>query len=265
MTIAAYSTLGLEIHDGVAEITLNRPEAANALNAELARELHDAVLRCEADHAVRAVIITGSGRFFCAGGDLKSFAAQGDDLPRYIMQVTADFHAAISRLNRMDAPVIMAVNGTAAGAGFSFAIAGDLAVAAESAKFTMAYTRAGLTPDGSSSYFLPRLVGLRRAKELTLTNRTLSAAEALEWGLVNQVVADAEVLSTARTLAAELAQGATLALGAAKRLLDSGLNTSLETAMEDESQAIAAMARTEDGRGGIAAFLEKRQPHFLRR
>ena len=265
MTTATYSTLGLEVREGVAEITLNRPEAANALNAEMARELHDAVLHCDADDTVRAVVITGSGRFFCAGGDLKSFAAQGENLPRHLKQVTAEFHAAVSRLNRMDAPVVMAINGVAAGAGFSFAVAGDLAIAAESARFTMAYTRAGLTPDGSSTYFLPRLVGLRRAKELTLTNRTLAAEEALAWGIVNRVVPDAELRSTARTLAAELAQGATLALGAAKRLLDDGLNSTLETAMEDEAQAIAAMARTEDGRGGIHAFLEKRAPEFRRR
>ncbi len=265
MVATSYTTLALDVRDGVAEITLNRPEAANALNAEMGRELHDAVLRCDADDAVRALIITGSGRFFCAGGDLKSFAAQGDDLPLHLKQVTADFHAAVSRLNRMDAPVIMAINGVAAGAGFSFALAGDLALAAESARFTMAYTRAGLTPDGSSTYFLPRLVGLRRAKELTLTNRTLSAAEALVWGLVNQVVPDAELLPAARALASELATGATLALGAAKRLLDSGLNATLETAMEDEAQAIAAMARTADGREGMQAFLEKRPASFRRR
>ena len=265
MVATSYTTLALDVRDGVAEITLNRPEAANALNAEMGRELHDAVLRCDADDAVRALIITGSGRFFCAGGDLKSFAAQRDDLPRHLKQVTADFHAAVSRLNRMDAPVLMAINGVAAGAGFSFALAGDLALAAESARFTMAYTRAGLTPDGSSTYFLPRLVGLRRAKELTLTNRTLSAAEALAWGLVNQVVPDAELLPAARALASELATGATLALGAAKRLLDSGLNATLETAMEDEAQTIAAMARTADGREGMQAFLEKRPASFRRR
>jgi 2-(1,2-epoxy-1,2-dihydrophenyl)acetyl-CoA isomerase len=264
MTTATYTTIALDVRDGVAEITLNRPEAANALDAEMARELHDAVLRCDADAAVRAVIVTGTGRFFCAGGDLKDFSTRGDDLPRFLKQMAADLHLAVSRLNRMDAPVIMAVNGTAAGAGFSLALCGDLAIAAESARFTMAYTRAGLTPDGSSTYFLPRLVGLRRAKELTLTNRTLSAREALDWGLVNRVTADEEVLPTARALAGELAAGATLALGAAKRLLDSGLNATLETAMEDEAQAIAAMARTEDGREGIQAFLEKRPAAFRR-
>lgn len=265
MTTTTYATITLAVSDRVAEITLNRPEAANALNVEMARELHDAVLRCDADEGVRAVVISGSGRFFCAGGDLKSFAAQGEDLPRHLKQVTADFHAAVSRLNRMDAPVVMAINGVAAGAGFSFALAGDLAIAAESARFSMAYTRAGLTPDGSSSYFLPRLVGLRRAKELTLTNRTLTADEALAWGIVNRVVPDGELREAAHALAGELAGGATLALGAAKRLMDAGLNGTLETAMEDEAQAISAMARTEDGREGMQAFLEKRAPTFQRR
>jgi 2-(1,2-epoxy-1,2-dihydrophenyl)acetyl-CoA isomerase len=169
---------------------------------------------------------------------------------------------AISRFNRMDAPVVIAVNGAAAGAGFSLALAGDFAIAGESVKLTMAYTRAGLTPDGSSTYFLPRLVGPRRARELVLANRTLTAAEALDWGLITRVVPDAEVLDAARALARELAHGPTRAYGLAKRLLDGSLNASLETAMEDEAQAIAAAARTADAREGMRAFIEKRQPTF---
>jgi 2-(1,2-epoxy-1,2-dihydrophenyl)acetyl-CoA isomerase len=262
MPETGYSTLVVEFADGVAEVTLNRPEAANAMNGEFFREFHDAVLRIDADDAVRAVVITGAGRFFAAGGDLKDFAGHGEDMPRYLKWCTTLFHAAVARLNRMNPPVIMAVNGVAAGAGFSLALAGDLALAAESARFTMAYTRAGLTPDGSSSYFLPRLVGLRRAKELTITNRMLSAAEALDWGIVSRVVPDAELMSAARALARELATGPTLAFGAAKRLLDAGVNSTLETAMENEAESIAAMARTSDGRGGIAAFIEKRTPEF---
>jgi len=264
MTTRNYGTILFDLTDGVAEITLNRPEAANALTLEMATDLEHAALRCDADATVRAVIVTGAGRFFFAGGDLKDFAAQGDHMPRYLKQAASTFHLAISRFNRMDAPVIMAVNGMAAGAGFSFALSGDLCLAAESARFTMAYTRAGLTPDGSSSYFLPRTVGLRRAKELTLTNRMLTAREALDWGIVNRVLPDAELMPAARTLAAELAQGPTLAFGATKRLLDDGLNSTLETAMEDESHAIAAMAKTADGREGIQAFIQKRAPAFKR-
>lgn len=257
-----YTAILYDVREGVAEITLNRPESANALDEALARDLHRAALASDADAGVRAVLITGSGRFFCAGGDLKAFAARGDDLPRFLKVVAGEFHMAISRLNRMDAPVVMAINGTAAGAGFSLALSGDLAVAAESARFTMAYTRAGLTPDGSSTYFLARIVGLRRAKELTLTNRTLTAADALAWGIVNQVTPDLDLLAAARALAVELGRGPTLAYGLTKRLLDSGLNSSLESAMEDEAQAISAISRTDDARGGMAAFLEKRSPTF---
>lgn len=257
-----YDTLLFDVAGGVARITLNRPEAANALNLQMARELADVTLRCDEDRGVRAVLLSGTGRMFCAGGDLKSFAAQGDRLSMHMKEVTASLHAAVSRLARMDAPVIIAVNGVAAGAGMSLACAGDLAVAAESARFTMAYTRAGLTPDGSATYFLPRLVGLRRAVELTLTNRVLSAAEAAGLGIVNRVVPDDRLVAEAEALATDLAAGPTGAYGTAKRLLHGGWGESLETAMELESRAIAARAGTADGQEGINAFLGKRAPAF---
>ena len=172
------------------------------------------------------------------------------------------FHAAISRLSRMNAPFIGAVNGIAAGAGFSFATACDIVVASESAVFLSAYTAAALSPDGSSSYFLPRQIGMKRAAELMLTNRRLSAREALEWGLINQVVADGEVLETAQALARDLAVGPTLAFGAVKNLLRESMSSSLETQMELEARTIADMTRTDDGREGIQAFLQKRVPAF---
>lgn len=258
-----YSMLLFEVRDNVARITLNRPEAANSLNLALARDLMHAALQCDEDPAIRAVVITGAGRVFCAGGDLKSFVEQGDNLPYYMKEVTTYFHAAISRLTRMDAPVVAAVNGAAAGAGMSLTCACDLVVAGESARFTMAYTRAGLTPDGSSTYFLPRIVGLKRALDLTLTNRVLTAAEALEWGIVSRVVPDADLLAEAGALAAQLASGATKALGTAKRLLHSGWVETLETQMEHETRAIAGMARTADGKEGIDAFLTKRAASFI--
>jgi 2-(1,2-epoxy-1,2-dihydrophenyl)acetyl-CoA isomerase len=180
----------------------------------------------------------------------------------HLKEVTTYLHAAVSRFTRMDAPVIAAVNGTAAGAGMSMVCCCDIVLAAESAKFTMAYTRVGLTPDGSSTYFLPRIVGLKRALELTLTNRMLSAQEACEWGIVNKVVPDAQLQAEAETLAAQLAAGATGALGSAKRLLHSGWTETLETQMELETQSIAVRAHTTDGREGIAAFLEKRTAKF---
>ena len=257
-----YTTLIFDIHDNVAHITLNRPEAANSLNREMSIDLMHAAMRCGEDPVIRAVVITGVGRIFCSGGDLKELAAQGKHLPYFLKEMTIYLHAAISRLTRMEPLVVAAVNGSAAGAGMSLACACDLVVAAESARFTIAYTRVGLTPDGSSTYFLPRIVGLKRALELTLTNRVLSAQEALEWGIVTRVVPDAELLTQAHTLAAQLAAGPTQVLGASKRLLHSGWTETLETQMEHESQAIVGMARTADTGEGIKAFLEKRAAEF---
>ncbi len=257
-----YTALLFAVRDSIARITLNRPDTANAINIDMARDLMHAALQCDEDPAIRAVIITGTGRMFCAGGDLKSFAAHDEDLSYHLKEVTTYLHAAMSRFTRMDAPIVAAVNGTAAGAGMSLACACDLVLAAESARFTMAYTRAGLTPDGSSTYFLPRIVGLKRALELTLTNRLLSAQEACEWGIVTRVVPDTNLPAEAEALAAQLASSATGALGAAKRLLHSGWTETLETQMEHETQAIAARAHTADGPEGIAAFLEKRAPKF---
>jgi 2-(1,2-epoxy-1,2-dihydrophenyl)acetyl-CoA isomerase len=257
-----YQNLRCEISDGVAAITLDRPDAANAIDLPLARELMQVAIRCDEDLAVRAVMLTGAGKMFCPGGDLKSFASAGAGLPALLKEITTYLHAATSRFARMTAPLVVAVNGTAAGAGFSLAISGDLVLMAESAKLAMAYTAAGLSPDGSSTWFLPRLIGLRRAQELMLTNRRLSAAESLAWGLVNQVVPDAELASTALALAKQLAAGPTRAFGEVKKLLASTFSESLETQMELEARGIAALAGGADGREGIEAFVAKRAPKF---
>ena len=257
-----YTSIQFDIRDNVAYITLNRPEAANSINHEMATDLMCAAIHCSEDPAIRAVVITGTGSMYCSGGDLKEFAAQGEHLPYHLKEQTTYLHAAISRLTRMVPPVVAAVNGTAAGAGMSLACACDIVVAAESARFTMAYTRVGLPPDGSSTCFLPRIVGLKRALELTLTNRVLSAQEALEWGIVTRVVPDAELLAQAQAIAVQLATGPTKALGASKRLLHSGFSETLETQMEHESQTIASIAHTADTSEGIAAFLEKRAAKF---
>lgn len=257
-----YETIDLTVRDGVAHVTLNRPGAANSINVELARDLMYATLECDEDPAVRAILLAGAGRMFCAGGDLKTFAAKGADLPHYLKEVTTYLHAAVSRLTRMNAPVIAAVHGSAAGAGMSLACAADIVLAAEGAKFTMAYTRAGLTPDGSSTYFLSRIVGLRRAVELTLTNRVLSAADAAALGIATRVVPEARLLDEARALAAEFAVGPTQAFGAAKRLLHAGWTGTLETQMELETRTIADVARGHDAHEGIAAFVERRAAKF---
>src|SRR5436190_6148952 len=200
-------TLIYEVKEGVARITFNRPDAANTLDMQMALDLMHASIRASEDPAVRAVILTGAGKMFSGGGDLKSFAAQEDRLPGHLKEVALYLHAAISRFVRMDAPVITAVNGSAGGGGMSLCLFADIVLAAESAKFTLAYTRAGLSPDGGSTYFLPRLIGLRRSLELALTNRVLTAQEALDWGIVTKVVADAELQTEAQALASQLAGG----------------------------------------------------------
>lgn len=259
----AYETILLEVRDGLAHLTLNRPEAANALNAQLAAELRDAAIRLAHDASVRAVLLTANGRVFCGGGDLSSFASQGEgQLPAFVDSVTVDFHAAIARFAKMDAPLVAAVTGTCGGAGVSLVAACDLVIAGESSKFTMGYTKVGLIPDGTSSFFLARVVGLRRAMDMVLTNRLLSAAEAEDWGLVNRVVADDQVVTDARALAEQLAKGPTKAFGLAKRVLIEGASSALEQAMERESAAIATAAGTEDANEGIQSFLAKRAANF---
>jgi len=251
-----------DVRDGIATITLSRPEAYNALNLTMGRDLFHATLEADEDRAVRCVVITGAGRAFCAGGDVKDFADTPDRIGILVKELTTYLHGAVSRLARTAKPVITGVNGIAAGGGMSLALAGDLVVAAESAKFTMAYAKIAASPDGSSSYFLPRLIGIRRALELYYTNRVLSAREALDWGLVTRVHPDAEFPGALATLARELADGPTLAFGRAKLLFHQSTQESLETQMELEAQAIAASGHSEDFRNGVVAFSRKQPVTF---
>jgi 2-(1,2-epoxy-1,2-dihydrophenyl)acetyl-CoA isomerase len=259
----SFETLLFDVQDHVARLTLNRPDSGNAMNAAMMRELSDVAIRCDEDPEIRAVLLTGAGKMFCAGGDLRSFAAKGDGLPAHLKEITHDLHAAVSRLSRMDAPVVSAVNGVAAGAGFSLACAADMVIAAESARFTVAYAGVGLSPDGSCSFFLPRLIGLRRSQELMLTRKVLGAAEAMDWNLVTRVVPDDDLEAESAKLAAQFAAGPTLAFGGVKRLLIASSGDHLESQMEHEARCIADAARSADAREGIAAFLEKRAARFV--
>jgi len=250
-----------ELKGSVAWVTLNRPEAGNSLNLQAGRDLLDAATRCRGEYSVRAVVVTGAGKAFSFGGDLAAMAMnEGHARERYLEELTTDLHAAIEAFTRLDAPVIVAVNGTAAGGAMGLVAMADLAIAGQGAKFTMAYAGVGLTPDCGTSYLLPRLVGQRRALELALTSRVLTAAEALEWGLVNKVVPDAELHAQAEAMAARLAAGPTQALGQAKRLLRA--DTELDEQLEDESRTIASQSSSAEGQEGIAAFLAKRKPDF---
>jgi 2-(1,2-epoxy-1,2-dihydrophenyl)acetyl-CoA isomerase len=257
-----YESIIYAVKDAVATITLNRPDAYNALNLALARDVFQATIEADEDRAVRSILITGAGKAFCAGGDVKDFAENLGRIGVLIKELTTYLHGAVSRLARTQKPVIMAVNGVAAGGGMSLALAGDLVVAAESARFTMAYSKIAASPDGSSSYFLPRMIGLRRALDLHYTNRVLSAREAMEWGLINRVHPDAEFPAAAAALARELAEGPTLAFGRAKLLFHQSTQESLETQMELEAQAIAACGHTEDFRNGVLGFARKQAVTF---
>jgi len=258
--VTDYATLTLEQSGPITRITLNRPDAANGMNGTMTRELADAARRCDTA-ATKVVLLTGSGRFFCAGGDLKEFA-DAADRGAHVKGVADDLHRAISTFARMNAVLITAVNGTAAGAGFSLAVAGDLVLAAESASFTMAYTRVGLSPDGSASYYLPRLIGVTRTKELMLTNRALSAQEASQWGLVTEVVPDAELADRAAALAEKMAATSAGSNGAVKSLLSSTFKNGIEEQMELEARFIAERANSADGKEGVDAFLAKRKAEF---
>ena len=247
-----------EVRDGVAVITLNRPEAQNTVSLQFAMDLDEVTLKID---GARAVLLTANGKSFCAGGDLKEFGGRGD-IADHIREVLSYLHPAIERLDALDVPIVSAVRGSAAGAGLGLACAADIVLATPDAKFVSAYTRIGLSPDGSTSYSLPRLVGMRRALELVLTNRMLDASEALEWGIVTRIVEDAQLDTEAMTVATQLAAGATAGLGAARRLVRDSLGRTLAHQLDMEAEAIFRSASDANAKEGIAAFLEKRPPNY---
>lgn len=252
----------LERQGQVATILLNRPDEGNAIDIALADGLLSAALECDADAAIRCVILTAAGKMFCAGGDVKGFAAAQDDLPRLVKRLTAPLHAAIARLARMEKPLVTAVNGAAAGAGFGLAIMGDVTLAARSAKFAVAYGAIGLSPDAGTTWLLPRLVGLQQAKRIALLGDRIDAAQAEHIGLITRMVDDGDLMAEARQVADRLATMSMPALRRTRDLLHDSLSTGLETQMEREAQAIARCAGGADGREGINAFIEKRKPTF---
>jgi len=258
-----YENIIFEVKDGIAYITMNRPNSANAVNLEISRELMLAAIRCDEDPVIRAVVLTGAGKTFCVGGDLKFFTGCGDQISSVLKEITVYCNAAVSRFSRMQKPLITSVNGPAAGIGMSFALCGDMIIAAETASFVAAYTAAALSPDGGMTYILPRMIGLLKAKEIILTNRRLTAHEALNWGMINKLVPGAELMKETESLAKSFAKGPTRSLGMVKKLLNDCFSGTLETQMEQEARGVAEMARTKDGQEGMGAFVEKRRPVFI--
>jgi 2-(1,2-epoxy-1,2-dihydrophenyl)acetyl-CoA isomerase len=255
----------LDVDEGVAWLELNRPDAANAMNIELATALARATEKLAERDDVRAVLLTGAGDRFCGGGDVRSFADAGGELDSRLREIVTQLHVAVLALAALDAPVVAAVQGSAAGAGLSLVAGADLVIAAESAKLVLAYTAIGLTPDGGSTWYLVRLVGRQRALELVLTNRVLSATEAREWGIVTRVVPDADLRAEAEALVTTLASGPAEAFAGAKRLLRSAGSATLADQLDAEAREIIRAGASEDAKEGVAAFVAKRQPTWRSR
>ncbi|MDH6484301.1 enoyl-CoA hydratase-related protein [Streptomyces sp. SAI-127] len=259
------ASVGVEIQDdGLARVTLRRAQAGNAIDLSTARGLLDAARACERA-AVRAVLLTGEGKSFCVGGDLREFSRlTGEALEKHLVAVTDALHDALRTFASIDAPMVAAVHGAVAGAGIGLAAAADVTLAADDVTFTAAYTGIGYSPDAGVSWQLPRLVGPKRAVELLLTNRRVPAAEAVAIGLVSRVVPSGELTAEAERTAEALRRGPTRAFGATRRLVASGQTADLTRHLDDEASALAAAAASDEGREGVAAFLDKRAPDFRR-
>lgn len=253
----------LTLQDGVGHLLLNRPEASNGMDVPFLRGLNEAVMTAHGQPDLRVLLITGEGRNFCAGGDVKTFASRGPALPDYLREATSWLQVCVHGLLGLQAPVISAVHGFAAGGGgFGLVCASDLVLAAESARFMSGATRVGMAPDAGSSVTLPQIVGVRKAMEIFLTNPTLTAADAPAIGLITHVVADDALLDEAFALAATLAAGAPRALAATKRLVWSGLGGRVEAQLPEEARTVAELSGTADSREGLAAVIERRAPVF---
>jgi 2-(1,2-epoxy-1,2-dihydrophenyl)acetyl-CoA isomerase len=260
-----YQEILYEVEHHIATITLNCPERLNAFSPVMLGELADAAQQAQDDPAVRAIILTGAGRAFCSGGNVKTMAQAAAKDAQPGRQRLATVHQAQLTLRRLAKPLIVAVNGPAYGGGLDLACAGDFRIASDQARFAEVYVRLGLAPGGGGTWFLPRIVGLTKALELILSGETIDAQEALRIGLVSQVVPHAELLPATRAFAERFTSAAPLGVQAAKRGVYRGLEMPLDAALEFMSMHLERLRQTEDHKEGLAALAEKRQPRFVGR
>jgi 2-(1,2-epoxy-1,2-dihydrophenyl)acetyl-CoA isomerase len=259
------TAFAFEVLDGVAHITMNQPERGNPLDERFGVEFDTLATECSVREDVRAVLIDAKGRFFSVGGDLNALTRSREELARFVSSVTSNLHMGISRFARLDAPVVVAVHGLAAGGAVALIAGADFVLASPNARFYAAFAGIGIISDSGGSYFLPRRMGSRRAAQFYMLNETLGADEAASTGLINRVVEADALEAEAWTLARRLAQGPTRAFGEAKNLLLSSPTESLEGQLEKEARAMARVTRSDDAWNAMCAVLAKRKPNFQAR
>jgi len=262
MNISSHDTILFTQQGSIGTLTFNRPEVYNAMNPELIRAMRDVTAEIVASTTIRALILKGAGKAFLAGGDVGMFYRERDTIVETVKPLGDALHEGIKNIRNMPFPVIAQIQGACAGAGLSVAMAADFALAAEGAQFNTAYTKIGLSPDGGSTFFLPRYVGMKRALELIMLADMFDAKAAAEMGIINRVVAPEQLEQEVAKLAERLSNGATQAFARAKKLINQSFITPIDKQLDDEIAYFAECARTNDFKEGVTAFVEKRKPHF---